>query len=94
MPYPIIVAETLGPGIFGMARNDTIYLAKTVVDRGGRFLVSTILEERLHLSHNFLDESRGFQDFLLDMAVAFAEAAHGAELPEGDGRRFVEEEVF
>lgn len=80
--YPIVIADSLGPGIFGMAKKGVIYLARTVVDRGGRFLISTMLEERLHLSHNFLDNSRAFQDFLLDMAVKFASEARRVELPE------------
>jgi hypothetical protein len=81
--YPIIVADSLGPGVFGMAKNGTVYIARTVVDRGGNFLVSTLLEERLHLSHGFADNSRAFQDFLLDMAVKFAAEARAVALPTG-----------
>jgi hypothetical protein len=76
--HPIIVAETLGPGVFGMARNETIYLSRTTVNRGGNFLVGTILEEHLHLTQGFHDESRGFQDFLIDLVVKFArDSLHG-----------------
>lgn len=69
---PIVVVETLGPDIFGMARNETIFIAKITLNRGGNFLIGTILEEQLHLTHGFVDESRRFQDFLIDLVVKFA----------------------
>lgn len=83
---PVVVAESLGPGVFGMARHGTIYLSRNTLDRGGRFLISTLLEERLHLTHKFLDQSRAFQDFLLDMAIRFACEARGLQAPEGQVR--------
>lgn len=74
---PIIVAETLGPDVFGMAKNDKIYLSRVTLNRGGNFLIGTILEEHLHLTQGFRDESRRFQDFLIDLVVKFAkDAAH------------------
>lgn len=80
---PIVVAETLGPDVFGMARNETIYLARITLNRGGNFLIGTILEEHLHLSQGFADESRRFQDFLIDLVVKFAkDAAHGRIMSE------------
>ncbi|UPT53160.1 HATPase [Synechococcus phage Ssp-JY42] len=72
---PIVVAETLGPDVFGMAKNDTIYLSRVTLNRGGNFLIGTILEEHLHLSQGFADESRRFQDFLIDLVVKFAREA-------------------
>ena len=69
---PIIVAETLGPDVFGMAKNEKIYLARITINRGGNFLIGTILEEHLHLTQGFLDNSRRFQDFLIDLVVKFA----------------------
>lgn len=72
---PIVVAETLGPDVFGMAKKGTIYLARITINRGGNFLIGTILEEQLHLSHGFRDESRRFQDFLIDLVVKIAKDA-------------------
>ena len=72
---PIVVAETLGPDVFGMAKNETIYLSRVTLNRGGNFLIGTILEEHLHLSQGFADESRRFQDFLIDLVVKFAREA-------------------
>jgi hypothetical protein len=73
--HPIVVAETLGPDVFGMAKNETIYLARATINRGGNFLVGTILEEHLHLTQGFRDESRRFQDFLIDLVVKLARDA-------------------
>lgn len=78
---PIVVAETLGPDVFGMAKNETIYLARLTINRGGNFLIGTILEEHLHLAQGFRDESRRFQDFLIDLVVKFAKDAVHARKP-------------
>lgn len=78
---PIVVAETLGPDVFGMMRNETIFIARITLNRGGNFLIGTILEEHLHLTQGLDDESRRFQDFLIDLVVKFAkDAAHGSHL--------------
>jgi hypothetical protein len=37
------------PDVFGMAKNETIYLARVTINRGGNFLIGTILEEHLHI---------------------------------------------
>ncbi|MFN3582933.1 hypothetical protein [Phenylobacterium sp.] len=73
--HEIVVAETLGPDVFGMARNEKIYLSRLTLNRGGNFLIGTILEEHLHLTQGLADESRGFQDFLIDLVVKFAREA-------------------
>lgn len=78
---PIIVAETLGPDVFGMAKNEKIYIARVTLNRGGNFLIGTILEEHLHISQGFRDESRRFQDFLIDLVVKLAKDAHGDPEP-------------
>lgn len=77
---PIIFTETLGAGVFGMAKDGRIYIARVTLNRGGNFLIGTLLEEHLHLTHGFRDESRRFQDFLIDMVVKFARDAIHAGL--------------
>jgi len=76
---PVLVVETLGADVFGMAKNEKIYLSRPTINRGGNFLIGTLLEEQLHISHGFLDESRRFQDFLIDLVVKFAREADMAE---------------
>lgn len=77
---PVVVAETLGPDVCGMAKDGKIFLSRTVMSRGGNFLIGTLLEEHLHLAHGFADESRRFQDFLIDLVVKFAKDAQHAQL--------------
>jgi len=79
---PVTFTETLGADVFGMAKDDRIYIARVTLARGGNFLIGTLLEEQLHISHGFRDESRRFQDFLIDMVVKFAkDAAYIAPRP-------------
>lgn len=72
---PITFTETLGADVFGMAKDGRIYIARVTLARGGNFLIGTLLEEQLHITHGFKDESRRFQDFLIDMVVKFAKDA-------------------
>lgn len=72
---PVTIAETLGPDVFGMAKDGKIFIAKIAITRGGNFLIGTLLEEHLHITHGFHDESRRFQDFLIDLVVKFAKDA-------------------
>lgn len=72
---PVTFTETLGADVFGMAKDGCIYIARVTLARGGNFLIGTLLEEQLHISHGFRDESRRFQDFLIDMVVKFAKDA-------------------
>jgi hypothetical protein len=71
----IVVAETLGPDVFGMAKHGKIFLSRLTINRGGNFLIGTIMEEHLHLTQGFTDKSRAFQDFLIDLVVKFAREA-------------------
>jgi len=73
--YPIRVAESLGTGILGLANRKTneIWISRRCLMMGGRMLIGTILEEYLHLAHGVDDETREMQNFLVDLAVTFAE---------------------
>lgn len=71
----IVFTETLGADVFGMAKDGKIFISRVTLSRGGNFLIGTILEEHLHLTHGFEDESRRFQDYLIDLVVKFAKDA-------------------
>ncbi|MDE2107208.1 MAG: hypothetical protein KGL39_58970 [Patescibacteria group bacterium] len=71
----VIVVKSLGQDIFGRAKNDIIYLAKAALDKGGNWLAGTILEEHLHITQGFADETRSFQNYLLDLVIKFAREA-------------------
>ena len=65
--YPLIVAEDLGNLCLGMAKNDTIYIAKRCFHMGTKMVTSTIFEEYLHLRHKLEDNTYEMQNFLFDI---------------------------
>lgn len=50
-------------------QTELIYLTRDAVAQGGNHLASTLLEEGAHKIHGFRDESRRFQQWLLDRVV-------------------------
>lgn len=71
--YSLIVAEELGNLCLGMAKNNTIYIAKRCFHMGTKMVTSTIFEEYLHLRHNLEDNTREMQNFLLDIIFTAVE---------------------
>jgi len=66
---PVVVTESLGRGVTGLAVRGTIYLSRIALVNGPDYLAGTILEEHLHLTHDFEDETRPFQDFLINFVI-------------------------
>lgn len=77
--YPIKVAQRLHKSARGMAdlKNEEIWLARETFSLGTKQVASTLLEEWAHLRHDLEDESRRFQDWLLDRLVSTIEEAYG-----------------
>jgi len=71
--YPIMVVEELGNGCLGMAKNNTIYIAKRTFHMGTKQVVATIFEEYLHLRHKLKDNTYEMQNFLFDIIFTNAE---------------------
>lgn len=71
--YQIKCVESLGEGILGQAKDETIWLSRLALDKGVKIIAGAILEEQLHLERGFYDCSREFQDFLLDRYLTVAE---------------------
>lgn len=67
--YPIKIMDTLGQNILGLVKNNTIYLAKECFTKGEDYLISTLLEEFIHLRYNYYDCSRALQTYLFDTIV-------------------------
>ena len=79
--YPIKFAESLGEGCLGLAYKDTIYIAERVFHLGGtKQLASTLIEEYLHLRHDYRDMTRELQSFLFDKIVSLGEELQGEPL--------------
>ena len=69
------------PCTAGLAKHEKIYISRLTMNRGGNYLIGTLLEEHLHLTQGLKDESRAFQDFLIDLVIKFArEAARTRQL--------------
>jgi len=75
--YPIKVVASLGQSILGRAEDETIFISKYAFDQGTKILAGTIYEEWCHLKHGYSDESRNFQNFLLDRLMSVGERALG-----------------
>ena len=79
--YPIKVAESLGEGTLGLAKDQTIFIAERVFDMGGtKQLASTLIEEYVHLRHGWHDLTRELQTFLFDKLVSVGEELVGEPL--------------
>jgi hypothetical protein len=71
--HPIIVVKSLGVGILGSTQTGAIVLSQRAFDMGTKTVAGTILEEHLHLAFQFNDESRDFQNYLIDALITAAE---------------------
>jgi hypothetical protein len=78
--YPLIVTDTLGPGILGMAEGGRIYISRRAFIVGTKTVAGTLIEEFLHLKHGLNDESREMQNFLIDRLVSLGEELMGTPL--------------
>lgn len=75
--FPLIVCDTLGPNIHGMAKDGNIYLSTLPFAKGTREVAATLLEEFAHLKSGHSDCTRGFQNWLFDQLLIRAECAAG-----------------
>lgn len=78
--YPLIVTDTLGHGILGMAEGGRIYISRRAFMMGTKTVAGTLIEEFIHLKHDLADESREMQNFLLDRLVSLGEEMKGEPL--------------
>lgn len=78
--YPIVVVESLGSDVLGMAMNETVYLSHRAFTIGTKTVAGTIIEEFIHLKHGYLDMTRQMQNYLLDRMVSLGELATGGPL--------------
>lgn len=75
--FPILVCETLGPGIHGLAKDGRIFVSRLPFEKGTREVAATLLEEYAHLKSGQGDESRGLQDWLFDRILIQIEVQAG-----------------
>lgn len=77
--YTIRVMDSLGEGVLGLADTDTqtIYLSKGVFGLGTKYVAGTLYEEYIHIEYGVLDETRGFQDLVINQLMSLGEVLKG-----------------
>lgn len=80
--YKILFVEALGGDCIGLAdsTDDTIYICERVLHQGTKQLASTLVEEFLHLKHDYVDCTRSLQTYLFDKIISMGEEAQGEPL--------------
>lgn len=73
--YKLKIIDTLGDGVLGLAdsKTNTIYISKNTFSLGTKYLAGTIYEEWVHLWYNVEDETRSFQDVVINNAMGLIE---------------------
>jgi hypothetical protein len=67
--YPIVIVQSLGEGVLGLAKEDKIFLSLSPFEKGTKEIASTILEEYVHLKTGYGDETRQLQTWLFDQVL-------------------------
>lgn len=70
---PLIPVATLGSGVYGLARKGKMYISLRCFEAGLVQLVGTIFEEYSHVTKDFRDESRDFQNYLINLVAQLIE---------------------
>ncbi len=78
--YPLIVTESLGKGVLGLAEDGKIYLALETFDMGTKMVAITLIEEYIHLSRGYHDMTRAMQNFLFNKIITLGEDKLGEPL--------------
>lgn len=80
--YQVHVAEFSNKDVLGMAENEdkSIVLSDRVLAMGQKEIMSTIIEEYIHLSTGAADETRAFQDASINLCISMMEQLSGIEL--------------
>ena len=73
--YPVKVMDDLGEGILGLADRDNgvVYIAANTFNLGTKYLAGTMYEEYIHLKYGVDDETRGFQDHVINQLMSLGE---------------------
>lgn len=71
--YEIEAAIFPNARIMGEAADGKIYISVNTFDQGKKYIAATLLEEVFHLESQCHDETRAFQDFLINKLLTFLE---------------------
>lgn len=78
--YPVLFCSDLGAGIHGLAKNRKIYIDEECFRMGTKYLAQTLIEEFVHLSKGYDDETREMQNYLFETVTHLGEIIKGKPL--------------
>ena len=76
----IIVTDTLGKDVLGLAGANKIYLSREAFDMGTKIVAGTLIEEYIHLQYHHADCTRSMQNFLFNKIISLGELLAGEPL--------------
>lgn len=74
-----VVVESLGGSFYGVFRQGFILIDKKTLEKGPRFIASTLYEEWIHKTQHLRDCTRELQNMLLDKLLFFVDLAKRSE---------------
>jgi hypothetical protein len=72
----LVVCASLPNDLMGMYKNNTIYLARSLFDKGDTMILGTLYEEWLHETEHCNDLTRTMQNLLVDKVANLMEEAY------------------
>src|SRR5690606_2599979 len=69
----VVVTHTLNGSAWAQAHKNKIYLAKRIFTQGKKFIVTTLIEEQIHLETGYSDYSFNMQEHLLGIITDMIE---------------------
>lgn len=75
--YPVTLVNDLGPGVYGMAKEERIFMSRIPFEKGTKEVAATLLEEWAHMRTGYGDMTRGLQTWLFDQVLCQVEARNG-----------------
>ena len=78
--YPIIVVEHIAENVMGLADKNRIFISSLAFTMGTKQVVSTLIEEYVHLKHGYKDCTREMQNWLFDTIITKGEEQLGEAL--------------
>ena len=75
--FPIIVLDSLGAGVLGLAEDRQIFLSKATFMTGTKDVAVTLVEEWIHINYECPDCTRQMQEILLKSLLSLGEQVIG-----------------
>lgn len=73
LQYEVKIVQFSNPDIHGRAKDETIFVSEKVLSLGRKEIVATLIEENEHLRSGHADETRAFQNHLINLFICSLE---------------------